>query len=215
MEENITISAPSQNPAQEQDLNGLLDFFQKSLLMKIEKVAPAQVTSYDLNTNRAVVQVLNYSITSDGEKISRKPISDIPVSVFGSSLFGLRFPIKAGDIGLLIASDGDISIFKSLLQLFAPATYQKHKYKDGVFFPLLINGFTVAAADSDAVILSSVDGQTSIKLTQTGITLTAPSIVANATEISLSGTLTINGQPYLSHAHSNGNEGNPTGGVIQ
>lgn len=32
--------------------------------------------------------------------------------------------------------------------------------------------------------------------------------------LALTGTLTINGQPYLAHTHGNGNSGNPTTGVI-
>ena len=213
--QQFPIEPPSNNPGEELSLTGVLDFFQKQLFIKLEKVAPAQIISYDAQTNRAVVQVLNYSVTTSGEKIQRKPLEDIPVSVFGGSLFGLRFPIKTGDLGFIIAADCNISVFKKVLQLFTPASYQRHKYKDGVFFPLIINGFTVAKEDEEAVILTSIDGATSIKLTSTEITLASPSVVANATDINLNGVLTINGEPYLSHTHSNGNEGNPTGGVIQ
>lgn len=40
-------------------------------------------------------------------------------------------------------------------------------------------------------------------------------IDVNAETININGNLVINGKPYLDHTHSNGNEGNPTGGVIQ
>ena len=40
-------------------------------------------------------------------------------------------------------------------------------------------------------------------------------ITINSSAIDINGTLTINGVPYLSHVHSNGNEGANTGGVVQ
>ena len=226
--QNETISTPSYNTADILSESGQLEFFQKILFMKMEKVAPAQITSYDRVKNRATVQILNYSITSTGDKIARKPLNDIPVQVFGGGEFCLSFPIKQGDIGFLIAADSDISVWKKLLQLFAPATYQKHRYKDGIFFPLILNGFSFSADENNSVLLTSMDGDTKISLKPDYITLSAQNTIINTTNaniqatnatveasnINLNGTLTINGQPYLSHTHSNGNEGNPTGGVI-
>ena len=185
---NETISIPSYNPAEIQNTAGMLDFFQKILFMKLEKVAPAQIISYDRQTNRAIVQVLNYSITSTGEKISRKPLNDIPVQIFGGGDFCLSFPIKQGDIGFIIASDGDISVFKKLLQIFAPATYQKHRYKDGVFFPLILNGFTFSVEDETSVLLTSVEGNTKISLKPDYITLTAKNTVINTTTAEINAT---------------------------
>lgn len=203
---NETISTPSYNPSGIQNMAGLLDFFQKNLFMKIEKVAPAQIISYDRQTNRAVVQILNYSITSTGEKLTRQPLNDIPVQVFGGGDFCLSFPVKEGNIGFVIASDGDISVFKKLLQIFAPATYQKHRYKDGIFFPLILNGFTFSADDEKAVLLTSIDGNTKISLKPDNITLTAENTVINTTlaeinantavitaDSTINGNLTVNG----------------------
>lgn len=204
---NETVSIPSYNVADVQDTTGLLDFFQKNVFQKLEKVAPAQVVSYDRNINRAVVQVLNYSVTSTGNKAQRKPLEDIPVSVFGGGGFCLGFPIKAGDIGILISCDCDISVWKKLLSVFTPATEQKHRYKNGIFFPLIINGFTLSANDTNAVVLSSVEGTSSIAVTNTSVSI-------KTSNIDLTGVLTINGQPYLSHTHTNGHDGAPTGGVV-
>lgn len=51
-------------------------------------------------------------------------------------------------------------------------------------------------------------GNSNIKIDDSSITL-------NATNININGELTINGTPYLSHVHSNGNQGANTGGVVQ
>ncbi len=186
---NETISIPSYNLSEVYSDAGKLDFFQKMLFMRLEKIAPAKIISYDRTSNRAVVQVLNYSITSTGDKIQRKPLSDIPVQVFGGGDFCLSFPIKEGDIGFIMASDGDISVFKKLLQIFAPASYQKHKYKDGVFFPLIINGFSIATDDKDtAVLLSSLDGVTKISVKPDYITMTAENVIVNSTNTTINAT---------------------------
>lgn len=181
MSDNFTVVKPSYNPADTQNLSGVLDFYAKKILMQIEKAAPAKIISYDRDTNRAVIQILNYSITSDGDNVARKPLADIPVFCFGGGDTVLSFPIKEGDLGFLYASDGDISVFKKLLQIFAPATYQKHKYKDGVFYPLILNGFTIAADDKEAVVLSSLDGQTKISLKDGNITLDGANITDKST----------------------------------
>lgn len=51
-------------------------------------------------------------------------------------------------------------------------------------------------------------GNSNIQINESGITL-------NASNININGTLVVNGTPYLSHVHSNGNQGNNTGGVVQ
>lgn len=174
------VSIPSINPADVKDIAGLLNFFEKTIFLHLEKITPAQIISYDRNSNRASVQILNYSITSDGQKITRKPEYDIPVTVLGAGGFAFGFPVKEGDIGFLIAADSDISVFKKLLQLFAPAVYQRHKYKNSVFMPLIINGFTIAEDDAEAVLLASLDGETKISLKEGSAVITAENTIINS-----------------------------------
>ena len=51
-------------------------------------------------------------------------------------------------------------------------------------------------------------GNSFIKIDENGITIDASSVQIN-------GSLVINGTPYLSHVHSNGNQGANTGGVVE
>ena len=90
---------PSINPAETNSESGKNDFLFDKLLGKIEKIAPAQIISYDRQKNRAVVQILNQSITSEGGKLTRQPLKDIPALVLYGGDFVLSFPIKTGDIG--------------------------------------------------------------------------------------------------------------------
>lgn len=58
-------------------------------------------------------------------------------------------------------------------------------------------------------------GNSSLKLKETESNLDSGTITLTGETININGNLIINGKPYLEHTHSNGNEGNPTGGVIQ
>lgn len=167
---------PSNNPANTNSEAGKQEFLFDKLLGKIEKIAPVQIISYNRQKNRAVVQILNQSITSEGGKIPRKQLTDIPALQLCGGDFVLSFPIKAGDIGWLCAADRNISIFKQTLKMFAPATYEKHKYKDGFFIPNYINGFNVSSDDADAVVLTSLDGNTKISINKGQINITADTV---------------------------------------
>lgn len=58
-------------------------------------------------------------------------------------------------------------------------------------------------------------GSSSLQLKDAQTDLNSPTINITGDTININGNLLINGKPYLEHTHSNGNEGSPTGGVIQ
>lgn len=226
MNENETISRPSYNPADIQSKSGFYEFLIKKILQKIEKVAPAEIISYDRVKNRATVQILNQAITSEGEKLTRKPLDNIPILMLSGGGFSLSFPIKEGDIGWIVAADRDISVFKQVLKLFAPATYQLHRYKNSFFIPDKVNGFEISEDDTDAVLLTSTDGLTKISIKPGQITLTAPQTVLNGNlqvngTIEASDTITSNidviadGISLKSHTHSGVEPGEGNTGVPQ
>ena len=185
--EDIDISIPSYRPADSQSESGTMEFLFQKFAQKLEKVTPAKIISYNDETNRADVQILTQNITSTGSKLSKSPLSDIPVFRYGGGGFIQKFPIKEDDIGILIASDRNISVFKRLLNIFAPADYECHQYKDSIFFPLIINGFSVSEDDKGAVVLSSIDGATKFSLSNGKITM-------NAVEILLNGKTRVEGE---------------------
>lgn len=55
----------------------------------------------------------------------------------------------------------------------------------------------------------------SLQLKEAETDLNSTTINLTGDTININGNLIINGQAYTAHTHSNGNEGNPTGGVIQ
>lgn len=186
MSNQQSISIPSYNPADIQSRAGLLEFFGNKLKSTIQKVTPARIVSYDRVTNRAVVQILALNITSTGEKLEAKSIPNIPVLILSGGGFKLSFPVAANQLGWLIASDVDISTFKSQQDTFTPASYRQHQYEDAFFIPASITGVTAAEGEEAAVILTSDDGASKITLQNGQAVITASSTVIN-------GNLTVNG----------------------
>ena len=70
--------------------------------------------------------------------------------------------------------------------MFTPATYQRHKYKDSIFYPLILNGFTFSQTDKNSVILSDITGTSKIVLSSGKAEITATDTVIN-------GNCTVNG----------------------
>lgn len=213
------ISTPSYNPAEVQTDAGALGLIINKFLVKLEKVAPAKVVSYDRTTNRAVVQILQYGITSDGEKIARQQINNIPVLMLSGGGFTFSFPIASGNTGWIVSADRDITTYKQNPDMFAPATYQIHKYKDGFFIPDSVNSdFTLSDDDTNAVILTSTDGATKISVKSGVVTITAASIVLNG-NVTVSGTVTASGDvtgagiSLSTHTHSGVETGGSSTGM--
>lgn len=132
----ITQTISSENPADNDTLEGLNDFLQDKMFLHLEKIIPGIVISYDKFTNRAVIKPAITGIATEGTKVPKDEITNIPVLQLGGIF---KFPVSAGMTGWLIACDRDISIFKTVLSETAPNTSRKHKYQDGFFIPDVIN----------------------------------------------------------------------------
>lgn len=116
------------------------------------------------------------------------------------------FPLSKGMECLLVFSDREIESW-FLNGAPNPEAYPRmHDKTDAIAIvglrslPKMINILTDC--------LHLFYGSSSLQLKESEINLNSPTI-------NLNGNLIINGQPYTAHTHSNGNEGNPTGGVIE
>ena len=116
----------------------------------------------------------------------------------GSGSSGIDYPLTTGTPCLLLFNDREFSSYFNSGQVSPLANTLMHDLSYCVCIPLYQ---AVAGAD--------------FNIKTTGIlNINAPTINLAASAVNITGTLTINGQPYLSHTHSNGNEGAPTGSVI-
>ncbi|MFU1946107.1 hypothetical protein ACLQ81_17250, partial [Bordetella avium] len=83
--------SPNIDPADEGSLAGVLKSWLKGYIREHhDDMLPATVVSYDDAINRAVVRPLIMVGTTDGRKISRGAIPNIPVFRFGGGGFFVR-----------------------------------------------------------------------------------------------------------------------------
>lgn len=116
----------------------------------------------------------------------------------GSGSSGIDYPLTTGTPCLLLFNDREFSSYFDSGQVSPLANTLMHDLSYCVCIPLY-----QATAGAD------------FNIKTTGVlNINAPTINLTASAVNITGTLTINGQPYLSHTHSNGNEGAPTGSVI-
>ena len=188
----------------------------QNFLRGVDDMIPAKVVSYDDTTNRAVIKPLVMLGTTDGQKISRAQLSNIPVFRFGGGGFFIRFPVKPGDFGWLKATDRDMSLIMQRGGLEDwPNTLRQHSFSDGMFFPDTLKSWVIDGANADALVIQSLDGSVCVSLHSGKVKIEAADIevVGN---MSVTGTMTNNGVNIGStHVHSGVDAGpSNTGGPL-
>ena len=124
----------------------------------------------------------------------------------GSGSSGIDYPLATDTPCLLLFNDREFTSYFNSKQISPLANTLMHDLSYCVCIPLY-------EPTTNANV--NIKSATNLNLTATtALNLTASTINFSASAVNITGTLTINGQPYLSHTHTNGNEGSPTGGVI-
>lgn len=196
----MTLQKPDTDQASEGSLPGVLKDVLRKWLMGVDDMLPAKVVSYDDKSNRATIQPLVMLGTTDGGKLSRAAIANVPVYRFGGGGFFMRFPIKPGDLGWLKANDRDTSlIMQAGGEEEWPNTRRLHSFSDAMFFPDTFREWVIDGADVDAAVWQSLDGGARIALAAGSITLAigAVKIEISAGGVAITsppGTLTHNGK---------------------
>lgn len=209
-------SPPNLDKANDGDFAGVMTDVLQNFLRGVDDMIPAKVVSYDDTTNRAVIKPLVMLGTTDGQKISRAQLSNIPVFRFGGGGFFIRFPVKPGDFGWLKATDRDMSLIMQRGGLEDwPNTLRQHSFSDGMFFPDTLKSWVIDGANSDALVIQSLDGSVCVSLHSGKVKIEAADIevVGN---MSVTGTMTNNGINIGStHVHSGVDAGpSNTGGPL-
>lgn len=170
---------PSRNPANDGDLTGMIKEILGKFLQNLDDCLPAKVMAVNADRTRVQVLPLIQMVTTLGERVGRAQLMEIPVFQAGGGGFVLSFPVKAGDLGWIKATDRDISLFLQSYAEVPPNTKRRHVFSDAWFIPDVMHGFTVA--DPDAAVLQSVDGTVSVALKTDGITLSVGPAVLELT----------------------------------
>lgn len=152
--------------------------------------------------NRAI---LNKDLTV--RNINMPLIPDVPFQCYKGGGYSITVPVQKGDEVLLVFTDTDYSAWFQSGGLQDVQSTFKHALSNAIAIvgisslPNAIKNY-----NSTAVEIRNADGSEKISLSQGNITLKADTIT-------IDGTTTIQGKDFLTHTHSNGNQGKPTGGV--
>lgn len=166
-------SPPSQNPANDGTMSGMLRSVFGKLIQGLDDMLPAKVVSYDRKTNRAMVQPMIAMVTTDKQRVTRAQIASVPVLNIGGGNYVLSFNLNPGDPGWIKASDRDISLYLQNQQEEQPNTKRMHSFEDGLFIPDVMTRYQIDAEDKEHAVLQTLDGKTRLAVWPDKIKITA------------------------------------------
>ena len=135
----------------------------------------------------------------------------------------VRTPIQPGCKGVVISADVSLGQMTGLGSRRPALNDSSPNLSACIFLPLSNSGWEKLDGNllqlygvAGVQITDSLNGSSTVTLTKDGVTLSTGSatVTLSGGRVEISGELVINGQPYRTHQHSNGNNGSPTGGVI-
>lgn len=159
-----------------------------------DQLLPAIVESFDRENNTATIRPLIQWVDVNDETHTRHSFAKINVLSLGGGGFHISFPIKAGDLGWILASDRDISLFKQSLKESKPNTGRLHKFEDGWFIPDVLRQYSIAEEDSNALVIQSTNSATRISISNGIVNITAPtSVKVDTPDATFTGNVRVNG----------------------
>jgi hypothetical protein len=198
----MSINNPDLDPANNYSLVGSINFAFQKMMQAMNGMLPAIVTAYDRETNRVSAQLAINLVTTDGQQVPRPNLVNIPVLILGGGTFSISFPVQVGDLGWVLASDRDISLFLQTYLQTSPNTSRMNNFADSLFIPDLMKSYNISSSNEDYFVIQSTDGTMSIEMginPTTGhkeINLTADRININTT--GGTGYLVLNGNLWTS-----------------
>ena len=189
-------NTPDIDPANNDTLAGTLQFAFYKLLQGVNGMLPAKVIQFDRDQNRVQVQLLIAVVTTGGTQVSRPQIASLPVLNIGGGGFVLSFNLNPGDLGWVIASDRDISLFLQTYQEAPPNSGRVKNFSDGLFLPDIMANYQLDGSDLSNAVLQSIDGSMKITIGTGQITIKAPIITIDGIltpVIPVTGNIFLNG----------------------
>jgi hypothetical protein len=197
---------PSQglDPADVRDLGGAFRMIFRKLMQNTDGMLPASVVAVDAERNYVTVQPMIKIVGTGGTQLPRAQIVQVPLFNAGAGSYVLSFPVTPGDLGWIVASDRDISLYLQNNQQSPPNTRRMHSFEDGLFIPDMARLWTLAGGDAAKVVLQNKDGTIKITLGADQITLVHPTKVEVQTplahftaDVTIDGKLTSTGLTSL------------------
>ena len=191
-------------------------FFESFIKENLDDMLPCKVVTHNRNTNRVDLQPLIMLKATDGSKINRQVIKNIPVFRFGGGGFFISIPIKVGDFGWIKANDRDISLMiQSGGNTDIPNTKRLHSFNDGLFFPDTLKDWVINGKNANALVISSLDGSTCIAVDNGRVEIDTQDLIINATNIQFNSSSFRHNSKNVGDTHSHPqNDGNHFGGGV-
>lgn len=167
---------PSIDPANEDNLPGLFRHVFNKLMQGVDGMLPARIVAFngDRNNPRVTVQPLIAIVTTGNEQIARAQIASLPVFQLGAGGYMLSFPLTPGDLGWILASDRDISIFLQSYAQSRPQTFRKQNFADSLFIPDAMRNYAIQPEDVNNPVFQKADGAVRLALWPQFAKITAP-----------------------------------------
>lgn len=178
----------------------ILDMKQFETMAKINCMRIGIIQSVNgLEAECLITNKKTIGINANGvsEVVEYPPIT-ARIYYMGNSENNINYPLLQGQPCLLLFNDREFTSYFETGEVSTCATDELHTLNYAICIPLA---------------QPTQDGNFNI-ITTGNLNINADTINLTANTININGTLIINGQSYTSHTHSNGNQGNPTGGVI-
>lgn len=180
-----------------QTLDGILKMVKKIIFIELNVCLPATVVSYNSADNTVDLQPAIQAVLKDNSFVSLPQIFDVPVLELGGAGLSIKIPLQAGDTGIVIFCDRDITLFKQEKKNTQPNTLRKHDLADGIFIPMRFG-----SSGSSNILIQSNDGATQFEVTSSGINVKGNIVV--------DGDVIVGGIGMKKHIHGNGNQGQST-----
>ena len=154
---------------------------------------------------------------------------NVPVKHLQTNRAFVFLKLKEGDKGTIRFFDNDVDLYRTSGEEISTEVRVhdlNDNYYDFGFYPdkeqYLMPDCEICIGLKDQRALIEITEQGNILLSAqeltlsgaTSISLSSTKITANASTVIIGEDTTIDGKKFLEHRHSNGNQGNPTGGVI-
>ena len=130
---------------------------------------------------------------------------NVPVKHLQTNSAYVFLGLKVGDCGTIRFFDNDVTPYYNGSDIESTEE-RTHNINDNVFSCGFYPSTKQYIFPQGDIVIGTTTGAT-INLTADGITITGGTVT-------ISGNVTIDGQNFLEHVHSNGNEGANTGGVV-
>ena len=222
------------------DTTSLFKNLEDKIKQKIRVASPAIISEvdYEKQTLKAQITIREYI---NGKYIEIPELLDVPFFILGGGDYSITMPIKKGDECLIVFGDSCIDSWWQNGDVQNPIDSRRHDLSDGFALvgfksqknklenysdeafqiqqndevPFEINDDSIFIKKDETEIIIEEDNITISTNENTKITIDSNGkIEIKASEINLKGTVKINDKDFMSHTHSNGNQGANTGGVI-